>query len=118
MEIIQKSEGTTVLLGFFVAIPLALMSIAALIGGLALWIIRLPNDWRLAGLSGTSVLFVATLLTGFGSIVIAFIYAFVVVATCGVWFVILRNRYGAAPAAAGDTAQPADAADVKTRRGS
>jgi hypothetical protein len=116
MEIIPKGEGTTVLLGFFVAIPLTLASIAALIGGLALWIIRFPNDWRLAGLSGTSILFVATLLMGLGSIVIAFIYGSAVVATCGVWFLILRDGYSAAPTAAGDTAQPTDAAGGKIRR--
>lgn len=116
MEVIPKDEGTTALLGFFVAIPLALASIAALIGGVAFWITRLPKDWGLAGLSGTSILFAATLLTGRGSILIAVIYGSAVFAACGVWFLVVRSRYGAAPATAGNTVHPADAADGKIRR--
>jgi hypothetical protein len=102
MEVIPKDAGTIVLLGYFVAIPLALVSFIALIVGIVLWM-RLPKHWALSGLSTISTLFVATLLAGHGSVVISIVYGVGVVAISGLWFLILRRRYVAAPTIPGST---------------
>jgi hypothetical protein len=102
MEVIPKDEGTIVLLGFFVAIPLALVSFIALIVGIVLWI-RLPKHRSLSALSAISILFVATLLAGHGSVVISIAYGVGVVATSGLWFLIRRKRHVAASTIPGST---------------
>ena len=91
MEVVPKDEGTAALLGFFVAIPLALASFAALAVGIVMCT-QLPMHWSRVVLSGMSVLFVAALFTGYGSIAIAIVYGAGVVAICGVWFLSLRER--------------------------
>lgn len=118
MEAIPKDEGTAALLGFFVAIPLVLASFAALVVGVGLCI-RLPNRWPLVILSGMSVLFVAALLTGYGSTpfyyATAIVYGVAVVTISGVWFLILRRRGGRTSATTDAAVQPADAADRALR---
>ena len=91
MEALPKDEGTAALLGFFVAIPLAVASFVALVAGIVLCM-QLPMHWQLVVLAGMSVLFVGALLTGYGSTSIAIVYGAAVVAISGVWFLILRER--------------------------
>jgi uncharacterized membrane protein YuzA (DUF378 family) len=53
---------------------------------------QLPKPWSLVLLSGMSVLFVAALLTGYGSMAISIVYGAGVVALSGVWFLKFRKR--------------------------
>jgi hypothetical protein len=98
MEAIPKDEGTTVLLGFFVAIPLAFASFLAFVGGIV-FCLRLWKHWPLVLLSGMSALFVTALFTGYGSTAFYYaasvIYGAGVVVICGTWFVIYRRRWSA-----------------------
>lgn len=91
MEVIPKDEGAAALLGFFVAIPLVVASFVALVGGIVLGM-KLPKHWSLVLLPGMSILFVAALLTGYGSTAISIVYGAGVVSVSGVWFLILRKR--------------------------
>jgi hypothetical protein len=95
MEAVPKDAGTAALLGFLVAIPLVLVSFAAMVVG-TVQCIRLPNRRRLVILSGMSVLFVVALVTGHGSegfyYAICITYGLAVVWISGAWFLILRRR--------------------------
>jgi hypothetical protein len=95
MEAVPKDAGTAALLGFFVAIPLVLVSFGALVVGIV-QCIRLPNRRRLVILCGMSVLFVVALVTGHGSTafyyVISITYGLAVAWISGAWFLILRRR--------------------------
>jgi hypothetical protein len=98
MEAIPKDEGTSALLGFFVAIPLAGGALVALLVGITLSI-RLPKRWPLVTLAGSSVMFVIGLLIGSRSAgyyyAICIVYGTVVIALSGVWFFVLRRREAA-----------------------
>jgi len=97
MEAIPKDEGTSALLGFFVAIPLVGGSVVALVVGITLSI-RLPKRWPLVTLAGSSVMCVLGLLVGSHSATyyytICIAYSTGVIALSGVWFLFLRRREG------------------------
>ena len=119
MEAIPKDEGTTVLLGYFVAIPLVLASFVALLSGIVLCL-RLWKHWPLVILSAMSVLFVAALFIGHGSATfyyaVSITYSAGVVAICARWFLILRTKGIPTPATTGGAVQSADTVDGEMRR--
>ena len=95
MSAIPMTSGTAGGLGFLVAIPLFLASLAAMVGGMVLTV-RLWNDWFLVSLSGMSLLFLAEIITEYGTTAfynaVPVVYGVGVVAISGVWFLVLRRR--------------------------
>src|SRR5262245_7900353 len=104
MEIVPMDEGTAMLLGRLVALPLILGSLVALVARIVLCV-RLWKHWPLVILSGMSVLLIARILTQYGGIAlfkrVAIVYSVGVVAISGLWFLALRRRHfpAASPAA-------------------
>jgi hypothetical protein len=98
-----KDDDTAALLGFFVAIPLALASFAAMVAALVLSAI-LWRHWPLLILSGLTVLSVAVVAMVRGSEAFynsaAILYGVGVVAMTGLWFLVLRKKHF--PAAVGE----------------
>ena len=96
MGAIPKDEGTAALLGFFVAIPLVIASIAAMVVGIILCV-RLWKKWPLVILSGMSILFIAELFTEYGSTAfynaVPIVYGVGVLVISGLWFLVLRRRH-------------------------
>lgn len=95
MGAIPAASGTAGGLGFLVAIPLSLASLVAMVSGLVLTI-RLWKDWSLIILSGMSLLFIAELLSEYGSAAfynaVPVVYGAGVVAISGAWILVLRRR--------------------------
>ena len=93
-EAISMDQNTAIGFGFFVAIPLALASLCAMLAGIALTVRN--RNMMLVALSAMSLLFVAEIATEFGSIAfyraVPLVYGFGVVAISGVWFLVLRKR--------------------------
>lgn len=95
MGAIPMDSGAAGVLGFLVAIPLALASIAALVVGmvqaLLLW-----RHWPLLLLAAMTTLFVAEIVTEAGPVAfynaIPFLYGIGSLAICGIWFSVLRAR--------------------------
>jgi len=88
-------SGAAGVLGFLVAIPLALVSIAALVVGIVLSL----SLWRhrpLLLLAGMSILFVAEVVSEAGSVAFynaaPFLYGIGSLAICGIWFAVLRGK--------------------------
>ena len=91
-----KDDSTSALLGFFVALPLAFASFAAMVAALVLSMM-LWRHWPLLILSALTVLSVAVIAMVHGSEAlynsVAIAYGVGVVATTGLWFLILRKRH-------------------------
>lgn len=91
---IPMDDNTAAGLGFLVAIPLAIASLVAMVVGIVLSI-RIWEDWSLVILSGMSLLFVAGMLTEYGSTAfynaVPFVYGIGVVAISGAWFLVRRK---------------------------
>jgi hypothetical protein len=95
MGAIPMDSGAAGVLGFLVAIPLALVSIAALLLGtvqaLLLW-----RHWPLLLLAAMTILFLAEIVTEAGSVAfynaIPFLYGIGSLAICGNWFFLLRAK--------------------------
>jgi hypothetical protein len=91
-----KDDNTSALLGFFVAIPLAFASIAAMVAALVLSMM-LWRHWPLLILSALTVLSVAVIAMVHGSEAFynsaAILYGVGVVAMTGRWFLVLRRRH-------------------------
>ena len=90
-----KDDNTSALLGFFVAIPLAFASFAAIVAALVLSIML--RHWPLLILSALTVLSVAVVAMVHGSEAFynsaAILYGVAVVAMTGLWFLVLRKRH-------------------------
>ena len=90
-----KDDNTSALLGFFVAIPLAFASFAAIVAALVLSIML--RHWPLLILSALTVLSVAVVAMVHGSEAFynsaAILYGVGVVAMTGLWFLVLRKRH-------------------------
>ena len=91
-----KDDNTSALLGFFVAIPLAFASFAAMVAALVLSMM-LWRHWPLLILSALTVLSVAVIALVHGSEAFynlaAILYGLGVVAMTGLWFLVLRKRH-------------------------
>jgi hypothetical protein len=89
------SDGTAGGIGILLAVPLFLASLGAMAAGIILTI-RLRKDWSLIILTGMSVLFIAEILTEYGSTAfynsVPILYGIGCIAISGVWFLILRRR--------------------------
>jgi hypothetical protein len=95
MGAFSMDSGAAGVLGFLVAIPLALASIAALVVGIVLSL----SLWRhrpLLLLAGMSILFVAEVVSEAGSVAFynaaPFLYGIGSLAICGIWFAVLRGK--------------------------
>ncbi|OFW09457.1 MAG: hypothetical protein A3G20_07000 [Acidobacteria bacterium RIFCSPLOWO2_12_FULL_59_11] len=92
---IPMDPGTAGVLGFLVAIPLALASLAALVVGVVLSLL-LWRHWPLLLLSGMTVLFVAEIIAEVGPAAFynaaPFLYGIGSLAICGIWFSVLRGK--------------------------
>lgn len=95
MGAIPMDSGTAGVLGFLVAIPLALASIGALVVGIVLTFL-LWRHWPLPLLAGMTILFVAEIATEAGPVgfynAVPFLYGIGSLAICGIWFSVLRAR--------------------------
>jgi len=96
-------------LGFLVAVPLFLATLAAMVTGVVLGI-RLRRDRALLVVSGMSLLFVVEFFTEFGSSIfyngVVAGYGLAVVAVTGRWFLVQRGKRpapAAPPGAGGST---------------
>lgn len=82
--------------GFLLAIPLALGALAAMLVGLALSAL-LWKHWPLLILSAMTILFVAEVVTEYGSVALyniaPLIYGIGTLVISGIWFAILRAKY-------------------------
>ena len=91
-----KDDNTSALLGFFVAIPLAFASFAAMVAALVLSMM-LWRHWPLLILCSLTALSVAVIAMVHGSEgfynSVAIVYGVGVVATTGLWFLVLRKRH-------------------------
>lgn len=100
MGSIPMNSGAAGVLGFLVAIPLAVASIAALVVGIVLSLL-LWRHWPLLLLTGMTILFVAEVVTEAGTAALynaaPFLYGIGSLAICGVWFVLLRGKAFATP---------------------
>jgi len=88
------NEGTAILLGLGVLLPLFLLSGVAMIFGIVLSV--LLRSWPLVVLAAMSVLAVAEFAGEYGPVafsnVVPIVYGLVAVAISGRWFLILRRR--------------------------
>ena len=95
MSVIPMGSGMAGGLGFLVAIPLFLVSLAAMLVGIV-QSLRFWKEWSLVILTGMSILFIAELVTEYGSTAfynaVPIVYGVGVVAISGVWFLVLRRR--------------------------
>lgn len=95
MSAIPLDPGIAGGVGFLVAIPLSLASLAAMVVGIVLTV-RLWKQWTLVFLSGASVLLTVELLIEYGSTTfynaVPIVYGAGVVAICGAWFLVSRRR--------------------------
>lgn len=95
MGAIPMDSGAAGVLGFLVAIPLALASIGALVVGIVLTLL-LWRHWPLLLLSGMTILFVAEIVTEAGPVAfynaVPFLYGIGSLAICGTWFSVLRAK--------------------------
>lgn len=95
MSVIPMDPGSAGGLGILVAVPLFLVSLAAMVSGLLLSV-RLWKDWSLRILSGMSILFLVEFLFEYGSAgfynAVTGLYGVGVVAISGAWFVGVRKR--------------------------
>jgi hypothetical protein len=95
MSVSPMGTGAAGVLGFLVAIPLALASIAALVVGVVLSFV-LWRHWPLPLLSVMTVLFLAELVLEAGPVAIynavPFLYGIGTLVICGIWFSVVRGR--------------------------
>lgn len=95
MSAIPMDTGAAGVLGFLVAIPLALASIVALVAGVVLSFV-LWRHWPLPLLAVMTVLLVAELVLEAGPVAIynavPFLYGIGTLIICGIWFSVLRGR--------------------------
>jgi hypothetical protein len=93
--VIPMDSGAAGVLGYLVAIPLTLASLAALVAGIVLSLL-LWRHWPLLLLSGMTILFVAEVIAGVGPAAIynaaPFLYGIGSLAICGIWFSVLRRK--------------------------
>ena len=91
-----KDDNTSALLGFFLGIPLAFASFAAMVAAFVLSMM-LWRHWPLLILSALTVLSVAVIALVHGSEAFynfaAILYGLGVVAMAGLWFLVLRKRH-------------------------
>lgn len=94
-SLIPMDSGAAGVLGFLVAIPLALASLVALIIGIVLSLL-LWRHWPLPLLSGMTILFVAEMIVEAGPTMLynaaPFLYGVGNLAICGIWFSVLRGK--------------------------
>jgi hypothetical protein len=102
MSSIPMNSGAAGVLGFLVAIPLAVASIAALVVGIVLSLL-LWRHWPLLLLTGMTILFVTEVVTEAGTTAFynaaPFLYGIGSLAICGIWFFVVRGRAFSAPGA-------------------
>jgi hypothetical protein len=102
MGSIPMNSGAAGVLGFLVAIPVAVASIAALVVGIVLSLL-LWRHWPLLLLTGMTILFVAEIVTEAGTTALynaaPFLYGIGSLAICGIWFFVVRGRTFPAPGA-------------------
>jgi hypothetical protein len=95
LSYIPMDSGTAGVMGFLVFIPLSLASLAAIVVGIVL-AIKLYHHWQLIILSVLSVMFVAEMITEYGSVMfynmVPIFYGVITCAFSLVWFGILRKR--------------------------
>jgi len=95
LSYIPMGSGTAGGLGFLVFIPLSLASLAAIVVGIVHTIKRY-HHWQLVVLSVLSVMFVAEMITEYGSVMfynlVPIVYGVCTCVFSFVWFVILRKR--------------------------
>ena len=92
---IPMDSGQAGVLGYLVAIPLALASIAALVLGVVLSLL-LWRHWPLLLLAGMTFLFVAELISEAGPVAFynaaPFMYGIGSLAICSAWFFVVRGK--------------------------
>lgn len=95
MGAIPMDSGAAGVLGFLVAIPLAVASIAALVVGIVLSLL-LWRHWPLPLLAAMTILFVAEVVTEAGTPALyntaPFLYGIGSLAICGIWFIVVRGK--------------------------
>ncbi len=97
LSFIPMDDGTAGGLGFLVFIPLSLVALVAMAVGIG-YTIRLYNHWPLVVLSLLSVLFIAEVVTEYGSAklynAVPILYGLSASGFSLAWFLILRKRWG------------------------
>lgn len=81
------------ILGFFVVMPLFMVSLVAMAIGIG-YTIRLYHHWPLVVISLFSVLFVAEVVADYGSVVLPILYGISACVFSFAWFLVLRKRWG------------------------
>jgi len=96
LSFITIDTGTAGVLGFLVAIPLSMVSLVAMLVGIG-YTIRPYHHWPLVALSLFSLLFLAEVITEYGSAefynAVPILYG---LSACGfsfAWFLFLRKRW-------------------------
>lgn len=102
MGAIPMGSGAAGVVGFLIAIPLAVASVAALVVGIVLSLL-LWRHWPLLLLAAMTILFVAEVITEAGTAALynaaPFLYGIGSLAICGIWFFVVRGKTFPTPGA-------------------